>query len=352
MKRTMKIVLIVFVLLTLLDFGYQLYYKSSPPGKVSAFLQEGTRLISSGEYDDAMTIYEEANYLAKTLDGEDRNLGIASAQNGSALIYSIRGNYHEALKLYEQNLDIYDHWIGPKSAQTCATEITTFTNIGLLHIHMGDLTIAQHYLDTAIAEIEALKTGDSCKAPFLFPKVEIISRLEYTAYFNQALLFRNLGNYEKAQEYYERVLGLKLSEIEQKHVHAQVGIAYLEQGKLDSAENHISKSENLLALGLLSLARQDFGTAIENFKERLESATQRQEVSEQFVSYVGLGLAYEGLGNYALASFHFNKANELNEKIQSLLPEQFKQTFLEAKMYSFSRKMPSEGLARVAAQIN
>jgi len=337
----------IFVILVFLQIGMVLYYKSTLGGEVTELLQEGNTLLSEGNIDNAEGHYNDALGLLDSLSEKDRQLGSLSAQLGLANVHLVREEYPMTRSLLQENISIYEKIDIPRDVQTCVVGAMTYSNMGLVNIHLGDYEMAKNYLGLAEAEAISISDEEYCTNQLLQSTSSFQSTLSYLLNSNWALLWRNSGNSELAIEFYQKALDLDIIDQEQQHTKGQLGVTYLQEGDFKNAELSIFESQNILALGRLALAKNDHQLAVTYFIEGLKSAQASNKISEQFVCHTGLGLAYEAMGEAKLAEEHFTNARMFTERTLSSLPEEERGSFLAAKMYGFSRSAPIDGLDRL-----
>lgn len=334
----------VFVVLAVLSFGMTLYYRSTQGGRATAVLVEGNRLLLEGDIDNAEAHFSEAISLVDSLSEEDQQLGLLSAQLGLANVHLAREQYQAARSLLQDNISTYESVLIPRDVQACVAGAMSHSNLAVVNIYLGNYQLAETQLELAEIETEAISNEEFCKNRLLQSISGFQVQLWYIVNMNWALLWRNSGRFDLALEHYQRALELDVNVPQTK---AQLGLTYLETGDFEKADSLISESEDPLALGILALTKKEHSLAVTHFVTGLESAQTSDKTSEQFVCHTGLGHAYEALGEVELAEEHFARAKAHTESLASALPEKDKASFLQARVYGFSRSDPANNLDRL-----
>ncbi len=158
-----------------------------------------------------------------------------------------------------------------------------------------------------------------------------------------------LKKHTDAAQYYEKVLSIehKLG-ISTSLTSTLLAQLYMDIGDLQRAEVLVQKSKKPIPLGRLLLLKSDFRGAKEIYEKLLKQAEEEQHWANLFVSYTGLGMAMEGLGDYAAAAENYKRAIKLTEKERDRLSSGDRDAYFDVRVRGVNRTAPYEGLARVS----
>ena len=284
---------------------------------------------SLGDYPRALNYYEQALKIRRQID-DLKGQGIDLTNIG--LVYSDLGDYSRALSNYEQALKIRSQ-IGDSKG-----EGDDLTNIGNVYLELGDYSTALSHLEQAM---EIGKEIDDYKGQGI-------------ALNNIGVVYLELGDYSRALNYFEQALSVFIElgvtpEIGQTM--ANMGDVYLEQGRLKEALAIFSRLNWAGRLGRYYLRIGDYQAAREEFTRDIQIEVEPRNARLLVADYIGLGLALEGLRDYAGASAHYQKAAEFIERQRESLTEPQRKNFFAGKVMGFSRLEPYEGLARISLNL-
>ena len=240
-----------------------------------AHIALGDGAAAQKEIDDAIEIFEELRETDKSVTEELAQTYVLSAQNH-------------------------------KDSNEEAEEAEALFNAGLLYMDELDdyINAEKHYL-SALEICECLAKEDPAK----------YSGELAATYNNMGNLYRNLGQYDKAEEYWLRALDRfdKLAEVSTRYgscpalARACLGELYLEHGQNDKAENYLKRAaetmekvsdenfEELIAiyqmLGILSVEKLNFDEGYDKLYRAYElckEAGGKQDLIEICLSLAGV----------------------------------------------------------------
>lgn len=324
--------------------------------EANSALVQGVTLLSSGDSPAALEKFHEALELYTALEGHDRITGESAAMGNIGITYLSMGRYGQSLEYLGLALDLLES--GDDDEEEPDIQLWLFSvgfnsTTGLVYDAIGDYDTALHYHQLAAETLEALKTSRIYErlSPFETARyADAVRALEHNVLLNIAAVYRDMGEYEPALEYLFQALLVAEDSGDRtlmNRAHTGLGLTYVEMGSPEEAALHLAEEEHPLALGRLSLLREEYRAAAAYFAQALEEAQTGQIPDLIFASRSGLGLAYEGLGEFDEARDHFQSAVQLSEQIESSIPPALQGFFPASKTYGFSVAGTYAGLERV-----
>lgn len=168
-----------------------------------------------------------------------------------------------------------------------------------------------------------------------------------------ALLYWTLGDYTQAEPLYKRSLTIleKTSGPENPSIATSLNslaFLYLEAGRHEEAFKIFKEQDAPMGLGRYYLATREYRQAEQQFLRSLKVTEKGGESEFLIAHHIGLGLAFEGQGNYSQAKHSFRRAIALIEQQWQALTLAARQHFLAGTIgATFSRVEPYEGMIRV-----
>ena len=160
--------------------------------------KEGLRLQKEGKFQEALVVFLKYRNELRKNDEEDETIETANMYSEMGQAHVRQGQYDEAEKYYSKEILLRKKLLPPSDI-----------SFGRLNNNMGKLYNLQAKFDQALEVLEKawliLKVIDS----------EGVDAAHY--YNNLGNVYYNLGHYEKAKEYYEKTLTIKLSALEPEH---------------------------------------------------------------------------------------------------------------------------------------
>ena len=208
-------------------------------------------------------------------------LAITNTLENIAKLYDKKGDYENALKIFEKILLIREKILGVENPYTAAS----YNNIGFVYRNIGDYNKALEYYNKALEiqeKVFGLQHPDTA-----------------TSYNNIGAVYDNIGDYNKALEYYNRALEVREKVLGVQHSYTA------------NSYNNIGNSYNSLG---------DYDKAIEYHNKALKIrekllGLQHPDTAD---SYNNIGAVYDNKGNYNKALEYYNKALEIQEKVLGL----------------------------------
>lgn len=238
----------------------------------------GTAYYSVGKYQDAIEIYNRAFEIAEAIINDEVNKHRADLFCNIGVVYEDLGKYDDALVYYQKSLEI-----NQKLYQSNSHPIAlSFENIGDAYRLLGKYDAAKEYYQNAYNEyFQILQTEQS-----------EIARIYNKQGINE---FKNHNNTNEAQNYFEKAL-----EIDQKifgKCHPYV------------ARDISSIGEIFASLGIYMKAIDYFGQAISMNRKFYEN--EHPDIARDLNN---LGAAYQHLNIFPTALQYFEQALIINKK--------------------------------------
>lgn len=291
-----------------------------------------------GEYGKAETLYRRALAIdERALDPNHRD--VATVLNNLASLLEARGEYAQAASLYQRALAIREKALGTDHVQVA----TILNNMAALDQSLGDYTQAELLYQRSLAIREKALSPDD---------PEVAASLN-----NLALLYEATGDYSRAESLYARALAINRKVFGDRHpdteiVRGNIASLLLRQGNLGAAYSILKEGDWPAGLGSYYLAKRDYHSAHAQFLRAISGADHRGETRHLLPSYLGLGLALEGLGQDALAAESYRAAVDLIEEQRSALASVERAQFLGgAAGAGFKRTVAYERLVRTSAKL-
>ena len=168
-----------------------------------------------------------------------------------------------------------------------------------------------------------------------------------------ASLYDSLGDYARAEALFKRSLAIRKKALGPEHPNvanslSNLGFLYLADGRIGKALNIFKKQDAPSGLGACYLARSNYNKAEKEFQKSLRHTQKSGRKKFIIADHIGLGLSYEGLGDFPQAKRHFKEAIDLIEAQWQTLGLSAKKTFLAGQVGAgFSRLDAYEGMVRV-----
>lgn len=332
----------------------------------NARMNLGNAAEGAGDYARALTEFE-AGLAAFHAAGD--------AADEAGILGNI-GNVHRARGDYAKALDHHRRALAGAQAQGDRQgEANALNNIGVTEMEWGRLTAAaEHigqavalYRETGLTSKEALglnnlgvtysRFGDSARAlEFKEAALALARRVgnkeeEGACLSNIGVEFTGRGEHQKALGYYEAALAAKKAAgAPTTYEERNIAGVYLELGRLDEAEAGFARAKDAAGLGMVRLERGRYAEAKKSFAEHLAQAAAGR-ASQQLPGSIGLGLALEGLKDYAGAAAAFKRALDLIERMRAGLSAAQRLDFFGVADDGYARTEPAEGLMRVSLHL-
>ncbi|MFZ5865316.1 MAG: CHAT domain-containing protein [Thermodesulfobacteriota bacterium] len=297
--------------------------------------------LGAGNSSDLGFLYQDRGQYQKSLEAFKESLAIAKKSGDKKLealmlcnlgkAYTILGNYASALDCLQQSVET------ARQTREKKQQSQSLVSLGHLFFKWGKHDKAGEFFEQGLTIAE--KAGDKKSAAEALAQV--------------ALLNYSIGRYEEALATLARAKKAgERSNLAGGTIDDLMGNLYIEMGKLPEAEKLIEKSGTDISRGRLRLAKQDYTDAKIHYEKLRESAEKTGNVDNRFVAYTGLGLALEGLSEFAPAADAYRKAIETVEELRANLSLHERMEFHNVRLGGFLRTGPYEGIARVLMRMN
>ncbi|CAH3141261.1 unnamed protein product, partial [Porites evermanni] len=226
-----------------------------------------------------------------------------------ARIYYKRSEYEETKQVYEKALSIMIETGNNRGIGIC------YGNLGAVFRSVGQYTKAEEYFQKAL--VISKKNGD---------------KQEASTYGNLGFVFQSVGQYTKAEEYHQKALVIQKVIGDKKgeaSTYGNLGVVFQSVGQYAKAEEYLQKA--LVIMKEIS-DKQGEASAYENLgtvffsvgqyikaEEYLQNALEiRKEIVDkkgEASSYGNLGAVFQSVGQYTKAEEYFQKALVIRKKI-------------------------------------
>jgi len=290
--------------------------------QMDCLIRLGTLAMHVGEYARAIKPLEEALELSGKLDepGMQANVLIHLGY-----VYRDRGKYSKAAEYFSQALELV------KKTRNTDSEGLLLSNLGRLYLDWGEHDKAMACFEEALK----LSRGSGDTRAEAQSVLLVGKALAERGQFTKALELLT-----KARTLFQRV------KAPTREVDVILGEIYINLGDIAQAAPFVLNSGSNAALGRLFLAKSEFGKAAEYYCELLRSGEQAGRPDDVFAAHTGLGLAYEGLGDFTRAEDSYANAVHLMEELRSTMLPAARRRFLDVRVHGFYRSEPARGLTR------
>ena len=282
----------------------------NPPGynkQIKEFHQQAKALIENFQYQDAITLLEQAIQLEKESGGQ-RHLGFSYTLLGD--VYSKQGQYHKAIKLLNRALVFYNEADDRLSQARIAIRLASSYSL----LSQYDKSVEYSELALKIAREQGNTDEEQISLRHLgFMKRRLARYAEAIDYFAQSLkIARETGN--------------KLAE-----GRSLIGLGgnYYQLGEYEKAIEFFLKARTIATtlanlalekesdnnLGLTYYKLKDYQTAITYLDNSLELSKEAKDLWGEITSLNNLALNYGELENYHKALDYHMQSLDLTKKI-------------------------------------
>ena len=333
-------------------------YKS---GIVTALIQLGIYDGNSGRTNDALKELEEAARLTKE-DGQKNNESAALLYLG--MLYNNVGNFSKGLEALNMASAIC------VAGHDYTNETGILSALRFSYFGLGDFSGA---LRTNAEMLEIAKRTGS-RRQFMEAEYDIGmfyedigDRQTTLEHYASALeLAKQLGDREKTAEklngYGIALMNLGDQNGAQAAFRESLAIRDWGGGRINMAESYLFKGDLEKAAELLRpinpyhidmgpyyLAKQLFSDAQKTYKKYLPGGSDpSKDVKILFAARTGMGLTYEGTGDYIRAAYHFREAEKLLERQRNTLSLENRLYFISVVDWLQPHIEPYEGMVRIS----
>ncbi|CAF1541544.1 unnamed protein product, partial [Didymodactylos carnosus] len=193
----------------------------------SDLLTLGHLLREMGEYAKA------ERYFTRLINDTLPNDPVMSTfYNNIGLVYNDQGQYSQALKYYEQSLEIRLKTLGPNHSIVAIT----YNNIGGVYNDQGEYSQALKYYEQSL----------EIRLKILGPNHPSVAK----TYNNIGTVYKDQGEYSQALKYYEQSLEIDLTTLGPNHpsvaiTYNNIGTVYKDQGEYSQALKYYKKKHQI-----------------------------------------------------------------------------------------------------------
>lgn len=236
---------------------------------IQALVILGDAHREQGEYDTALTYYQNAKQQALEIDGQET--AVAQADNDMGLCYWKKRDLQEAVFFFGNALNIRIAIFGEQHPKVA----DSYNNLGNCAFDQRDLNTARDYYEKALTiRLSALDEKD--------PDVA-------SSYNNLGTVYRFAGQFETAIDYYTKSINIREDQLGKDHPKVaqscnNLGQCYEQMGDYETAINYFKRSSKIL---------------LQHYEEKHPDIA---------TAYLGIGSCYSKSNNHSLALRYFEKA--------------------------------------------
>ena len=277
---------------------------------------------SKGNYREALELYQKSFEIQQKYL-ESNHPDLMSTYNNIGLIHDNMGEYTKALASYEKSVEIGEKSLLPNRIVLSEA----YNNTGTVYLHMGDYRKALEYFQKSLEiSLETLPENHPDLA---------------TIYDNTAQAHHQLKEYSKALEFYQKSLDMRQKSLPPNHpdlgvAYNNIGLLYCNMGDFPKAlefyhkdlhikekslpPNHPNLAITYNNIGLVYNNMKEFSKALEFYEKSLEIQLKSLPPNhpELATNYNNVGLLYYHTGEYSKALQFYERAVEI---ARQTLPE-------------------------------
>ncbi|MCX5814083.1 MAG: tetratricopeptide repeat-containing protein, partial [Proteobacteria bacterium] len=252
-----------------------------------------------------------------------------------AVTLSAQGYYDKALPLAQESLAIREQTLGPDHPDTAKS----LNNLAEIYRSIGRYTEAEPLYKRSLA------ISEKALGPYHPDTAGSLNNL--------AFIYNSTGRYAEAETFYKRALAICEKILGPDHPDTARSLTnlaglYLDSGRFDEGYVIFKKQNSPYGLGKYYLLKKDYSSAQREFARSLSYTRKMGQPHFLIADHTGLGLSYEGMGDYVKAKERFREAINLTESQWKTLAPEVKKDFLTAQTGAgFTRMDAYEGLIRV-----
>ncbi len=241
-----------------------------PVKTIQALVILGDAHREQGDYDTALTYYQEAKQQAIATDGQQSS-SVAQADNDIGLCYWKKKAIPDAILFFDNALNTRIAVFGDQHPKVA----DSYNNLGNCAFDQRELNAARNYYEKALTiRLAALEEND--------PDIA-------SSYNNLGTVYRFAGQFETAIDYYTKSIKIREDQLGNDHPKVaqscnNLGQCYEQMGDLETAISYFNRSSKIL---------------LQHYEE---------DHPDLATAYLGLGGCYSKLTNHSLALRYFEKA--------------------------------------------
>jgi len=288
----------------------------------------GNVYLMSNDYRKAIDCYEQALAIGTRL-GARKNAGVWLGAMGAA--YYGLGDIQKAIANYQQAILIADQTSDKRSKGN------HLGNLGNAYDTLGDYQKSIYCLEQALAIAE-----------------ETVDRQGKATTLNDlGTAYAHLGDYQQAVSYFQQAIdAYKALGIAYTLPEGNLGDAYLALDRDAEAYDIYTRQDHSIRLGRYFLKQKNYIRALVEFDRNLERFENARRVEFMISGWIGMGLAFEGIGKYADAYAWYKKAADFMEEQRMTLDAPAREHYFEGNELGIPRIEAYEGASRCAFMLN
>jgi len=299
-------------------------------GESRMLINLGAAYKNLGRYAKAVQCYERSLEIKREL-GDRRGEG--NTLLGLAIVFGNWIDHAKSAEYAEKALDLF------REIHDQSGEATALISLGMTYRDWGRYSTATKYLETALTMTGQI--GDR--------------RNESVALAALGKTQAHLGELSDALVSYQESLALcKEIGLPTDFSLNRIADLYLSMGQIDKAEPFVMEAGYTATLARFYLLKGQYEMAKGYYEKLIVSRHTGKERSEdnRYAGYTGLGMAYEGMGDFSAAAEYYRKAVRHTEELRSTVPQAQRHSFFQVRIEGFFRTAPYEGLSRVLLRLN
>lgn len=277
-------------------------------GEAAALNNIGNVYASTGNYSEALKVYEESLKIAKDIGDKVEE---ARALNNIGEVYRLTGKYREAFEAFETSLKI------ERESGNKAGEAETLNNIANVYNLKGEYeeALAVYEMSLKIAKEIGDRAGEAI------------------ALGNIGVVYESTGKYSQALEAYEASLTIKRElgdKLGQALTLNNIGIVYQFTGRYREAlgkyeeslriareiGNKVAESMAVSNLGAIYQSTGDYAKALESYEASLKIERELGNKAGEAQALGNIAIVYKLTGQYAEALDAFETVLKIFQQLQ------------------------------------
>lgn len=250
--------------------------------------------------DEGVDYAQQAHRLSDSISYED---GLITSLNRKGVLLLNKGNYNQAINLYDSILDI-------ETERKDIYGIARAENqLGVLHKKLGDLNTSKKYYESSLKNFESLN------------KKKLVAKIAN----NLGSIYKDLGDAENAMHYYTKSLAIREQLNDKKGMalcHLNLGVFHNSVENFELAIKELKKSESLFKsfnndfelskvynnLGVSYTNTNKLLKALEYYKESLLLKEKIGLENDRHIILNNIGIVYEKNQNYDAALNYYQQS--------------------------------------------